>query len=67
MEYRRGAGDLLFPLPCQRPEGAQAGRSRSSHDRSFAHTVTEGAEEGGGKRYVVRRALQFQVESTAVV
>jgi hypothetical protein len=27
--YRRGAGDLLFPLARQRPEGALAGRSRS--------------------------------------
>ena len=32
----RGAGDLLFPPPCQRPEGALAGRSRSSRLRAGA-------------------------------
>jgi hypothetical protein len=36
MEYRRRDGDPLFPLPCQRPEGALAGRSRSSHHRAAA-------------------------------
>jgi hypothetical protein len=34
---QRGAGDLLFPLPCQRPEGALAGRSRSSCSSLLTH------------------------------
>jgi hypothetical protein len=33
---RRGAGDLLFPLPCQRSEGALAGGRRSSCPRAGA-------------------------------
>jgi hypothetical protein len=35
----RGAGDLLFPPPCQRPEGALAGRSRSFRLRAGAEAV----------------------------
>ena len=53
----RGAGDLLFPLPCQRPEGALAGRSRSSRLRArelklllgAPETITSGSGGAGGE------------------
>jgi hypothetical protein len=43
MEYNRRAGDLYFPLPCQRPEAALADGSRSSCS-VLAHTITAGGE-----------------------
>jgi hypothetical protein len=36
----RGVGELLFPRPCQRPEGTLAGESRSSRPRAGAEAVT---------------------------
>jgi hypothetical protein len=34
----------LFPPPCQRPEGALAGRSRSSRPRAGAETLSSRSE-----------------------
>jgi hypothetical protein len=58
--------DLLFPLPCQRPEGALAGGSRSSRPRegaeaparSFAHTITSGL--GGGQEEEEKEGLEAE-------
>jgi hypothetical protein len=38
-----GAGDLLFPLPCQRPEGTLAGESRSSSRSSCSSSTADQA------------------------